>query len=207
MTDSQERAGLSRRSLLLRGALVAGAGLALAAGEIAGAGTALASTAQPNWGWCSLCGELYWAGKNFVGQGNCPAQSGDGHATPGINYTTIYNQATTKGLPSTPGYQDGWYWCQNCFALYWPGTNPTSSCPGGKGPNYNHSRGPSLEYAMIVNQLGDYQGGWNYCDACGCMYHSNNGWGTDSGLCWVNLGGSGAEHTHGSTWKYQVTYT
>lgn len=190
-----------------RGFLIgaAGAGLVAATGGllIAGQRAALALTLQPNWGWCSLCYQSYFGGSPFQGRGICPKQPGDGHATPGWNYSMVYNQGTTSGLPGTPGYQAGWRWCQYCYSPYWPPTNSNGNCPSAEG---EHSPGASFNYAMPVGLSGGYQGGWSPCLACSVLYHSNSGSGTDAGFCWVNYNRFGGKntHSHNGNWPYTL---
>lgn len=173
---------------------------------IASARPAVAATLQPNWAWCSLCSESYYGGSPFQGRGVCPRQPGDGHAKPATNYSQVYNQGTTSGLPGTPGYQSGWRWCHYCYALYWPGSNSNGDCPSAEG---EHAPGASYNYAVPVGLSGgSYQRGWNYCISCSCLYYSSGGTGTDGGFCWVNYNRFGGKntHTHGSTWPYALIH-
>jgi hypothetical protein len=176
---------------------VAGSGLLLASG------TARAASFQPNWAWCSLCSQAYYAGTAFRGDGDCPKQPGDGHAAPGWHYSMVYNQGTTGGLPGSPGYQNGWRWCQYCQSPYWPGTNAGGQCVASRG-NGSHSPGGSFSYAMPVGLSGGYQGGWSPCSACSALYHSGSGSGTRWGYCYVNANrfGGNVSHTPNGNWPY-----
>lgn len=200
MTDS--RLLVPRRSFLLGAAGTVAAGAVLA---VAGGRTASAASFQPNWGWCSLCSQSYWAGTAFRGQGDCPKQPGDGHAAPGWHYSMIFGQGTTSGLPGTPGYQSGWRWCQYCGSPYWPGTNAGGQCVAERGNGAHSSPGSSYVYAMAVGLSGSgYQHGWSPCIACSVLYHSNAGSGTDAGFCWVNSNRAGGKdtHSHNGNWPY-----
>lgn len=218
MTNGQQLAlpdgpvppGLTRRRLL-RG--LAGGVAAVTAGAVLldrpGAAQAAQrrSSLQGNWAWCSRCSEAYWATSAFKGTGDCPAQPYDGHVAPGWNYSLVFNQGTTGGLPGTPGYQSGWYFCSQCSALVWHGTNPAAACPG-DGGMHSHNLSNSYNYAVPVNIPGGaYQGGWNYCNACGCLYHSNAGPGTQAGYCWVvqnSTEGIRQQHVPGGSWPYEL---
>jgi len=213
MTGSAELELPGRRRFLR----TAGAGgLAVAGLLVASRNPAQATnlyTLQGNWAWCSLCSEVFYAGPNFTGQGVCPEQNGDGHANPqgvSFSYSMVYNQGTTGGLPGTPGYQSGWFWCRHCYSLWWPGNNPPGCCPAEYAPdNGQHSKGNSLTYAMPVGESGSgYQGGWNFCKSCGCQYHAG-GAGQDAGFCWVNsntLGLNKTTHSHGGSWPYKLIH-
>jgi hypothetical protein len=188
-----------------RGAIgLTAGGLLLAAGTRT-ARAANTSSLQGNWGWCSKCSEIYWATGAFKGSGDCPAQPYNGHVAPGWNYSEVYNQGTTGGLPGTPGYQSGWYFCSQCSALVWHGTNPAAACPG-NGGQHSHNLSHSYNYAVPVGITGPaYQGGWNFCNACGCLYHSNAGPGTQAGYCWVvwnSTEGIRQQHVPGGSWPY-----
>jgi hypothetical protein len=118
----------------------------------------------------------------------------------------IYNQGTTGGLPGTPGYQNGWRWCQYCYSQYWPGTNASGQCVASRGDG-SHSPGASFSYAMAVGLSGaGYQGGWSPCAACSTLYHSGSGSGTDWGYCYVNANrfGGKVSHSHNGNWPYVV---
>jgi hypothetical protein len=197
---------VSRRSLL-RGAVAGAGGLTLASLGLTVTGkTARASSLysiQADWAWCSLCSQAYYATGAFRGSGDCPKQPGDGHAAPGWHYSMVYGQGTTGGLPGTPGYQNGWRWCQYCYSPYWPGTNAGGQCVASRG-NGSHSPGASFSYAMPVGLSGGYQGGWSPCAACSTLYHSGSGSGTDWGYCYVNANrfGGKVSHSHNGSWPY-----
>jgi hypothetical protein len=162
---------------------------------------------QADWAWCSLCDELFFAGPGFRGQGVCPKQPGDGHASPsGVSYrySMVYSQATTPGLPGTPGYQAGWRFCAYCYSLYYAGSDSNGDCPSAQGEH----GGNSYNYAMPVGLSGPaYQGGWNYCKACSCLYHAG-GWGAAGPFCWVNYNrfGGSASHSPGGSWPYVLVH-
>jgi hypothetical protein len=215
MTDSsQDLSVLSRRRFLFGTAAAAGGAAVVAVTRQGSAQATNLYNLQGDWGFCTLCHEVFYAGPNFRGQGVCPKQSGDGHANPqgvSYNYSMVYNQATTSGLPGTPGYQSDWFWCRHCYALWWPGANPPGCCPAEYAPdNGQHSKGASYTYAMPVNISGaSYQGGWNFCDKCGTQYWSSGGPGTDAGFCWVNantLGSGKTTHSHGGSWPYKLIH-
>jgi hypothetical protein len=202
MTDRPVLETPMDRRRFLRGAAagltVAGGGL-LVASRTARAATAASYSLQPNWGFCSLCFQAYYGGSPFRGRGVCPRQPGDGHATPSSNYSMPYNE-------SGAGYQAGWRWCQYCYSLYWPGSNAGGQCVAERG-NGSHSPGASFSYAVPIGLPGSaYQHGWVWCAACSTLYHSNGGWGTDAGFCWVNSNrfGGKTSHSHGSATAYEL---
>jgi hypothetical protein len=200
MTDGQQLA-LSRRGFLRAATAGAAAaavtGLAVAGGRPA---RAVDYSLQVYWGHCVLCGEIFFAGSGFKGQGVCPAQPGDGHALGSSwKYSAVYNQGTTSGLPGTPGYQSGWFWCTYCYAMWWPGANPDGCCPAEKGANGQHAKGSSYTYAVPVGESGSsYQPDWQGCKDCGCQYYT-----LGTQYCWVNgqIGGSG-NHVPIGSWPY-----
>jgi hypothetical protein len=166
---------------------------------------------QGNWAWCSLCWSMFYAGGGFTGQGGCPAQPGSGHANPqgvSFNYSMIYGQGTTGGLPGTPGYQSGDLWCKNCESMFWPGFNGYDACVSERRSHDGHDGTGSFTYAMPVNISGPaYQGGWNICNGCGMYYHSNGGLGTAAGVCYRNsqIGGT-THHTPAGNWPYKAIH-
>jgi hypothetical protein len=212
MTDSHLLTDpLDRRTFLRRGgigaAAVTAAGLIITrTGTASAAPRARRSSLQGNWAWCQLCSEII---ASFRGSGTCPAQPYNGHAIGTWRYSEVYGQGTTGGLPNTPGYQAGWYFCSQCYALVYGGSNPAASCPG-NGGQHSHNLSGSYNYAMPVGITGPaYQGGWNWCNQCGCQYHSNQGWGYPAGFCWVvwnKSQGVYQNHNPGGAWPYTMIH-
>jgi hypothetical protein len=218
MTETPGQVRELGRRALLRNALITGAGAAaLAAISVPLASTADAAIFQPNWGFCTQCDEIFWAGGNFTSSGSCTANLGHSHTLGGTNYFTEYG-ASSSGNPADPsssGQQAGWRWCTACSALFWPGTS-NDRCPGtsvwidGRVEGFaNHDAG-TTNYAVPfgITNNSDYQGGWCYCHACGVLYWAGQ-WGKNAGVCLGNTGllTPPGPHLAGSSTHYQMIFT
>jgi hypothetical protein len=195
---------------MLRNTLIAGAGaIVLGAMSIPLASTAEAGTYQANWGWCTQCNEIFWAGSNFADAGVCPANGATNpHTLGGTNYSAMYN-FSTAGNPadtSSSGQQAGWRWCSSCSALVWKGTN--GPCPGnslvGAGDINPHSLGGTNYAVPFGIASSTYQDGWDYCLACGCLYWAD-GWDKAAENCFAAE--TNGPHTPGSDTHYQFIKT
>ena len=120
--DEGQRAidGISRRNVL-RGGLLAGAGLATV-GAVSGVltGTAKASTPnpQPDWGWCQYCATMWWTPGRSGSSCSSPEAPNGLHAvgSGSYNYYQVNNQSTDT---PTGNPQSDWYWCTKCQGLFW----------------------------------------------------------------------------------------
>jgi hypothetical protein len=167
--------GVSRRSLL-RGGLLAGAGLAtLGAASAVGTGTAKAAAAgsQSDWGYCIYCATMWWTpGKKNPCEGNSPnGQHGTGVGD--YNYTLLCN---VPGDTSGTNPQSGWTWCSDCDGLFWGQKN--SVCAGNPNETASpwfwnpHAVGSSTSYDINFgySTIESFQADWRWCTQCHLMF-------------------------------------
>jgi len=157
--------GISRRGIL-RGGLLAGAGVA-AVGAMSAVftGTAKATVSpQYGWGYCENCATMWWtAGRSSSVCANfnvTPNRHAVGSGS--FNYGP-YNGIA--GLVSSSNPQPNWRWCNACQGLFWGGGN------GGfcSGTGSTHVAG-GTNYDLY---WGSGQGGqayWRWCGLCSLLF-------------------------------------
>jgi hypothetical protein len=186
--------------MLLRGGLVAGAGLAVAGlgpvglAEVADAATTRAAASrgrpaavqpdttyqtQQDWAYCNNCGELWYTGNNTTGACTYAEMKGigGGHIkSPSFSYELRYNVSGTGG----PSYQPGWNWCHKCQCLFFANNVAGSACPYGDFAG-RHATG-GFPYSVLYNDVvsGSSQGDWWWCGLCQALF---NGAGGAGGSC------------------------
>jgi hypothetical protein len=173
--------GISRRSLL-RGGLLAGAGLAtIGTASAALTGTARASTPNPQYGWyfCIYCNSMFFG--DDAGVCISPG-SPDGRHWEGVGN---YNYGIANSDPEATGTsnpQGDWYWCPDCVCLFWGQSG--SVCAGNQNPitlTYrNHAIG-GTNYILNFGptDITNVQGGWHWCILCHNLFWP----GASSGFC------------------------
>jgi hypothetical protein len=207
--DEGQRAidGISRRNVL-RGGLLAGAGLATV-GAVSGVltGTAKASTPnpQPDWGWCQYCATMWWTPGRSGSSCSSPEAPNGLHAvgSGSYNYYQVNNQSTDT---PTGNPQSDWYWCTKCQGLFWGGS--TDDDPGvcwgntlfghvGGGTNYDlwHDKNPTTGVQLY----------WRWCENCYLLYYQGPS-GTTAGSCPGRLRDGSAYHTAGSSTVYDMEW-
>jgi hypothetical protein len=205
LADGQQAArGISRRSVL-RGGLLAGAGVATAGATSAVlSGTASAASTQNAWAHCTRCAALFWSGNGNFGVCPNPYLPSQSHALLGgtYNYSLDYDVA---GTDNTSRPQGNWRWCNQCYALFWgPSANQVciaNRMVDGLGP---HTPGtPSTSYAVpwgntSADTTTNPQGWWSWCGHCAELY-----WQGPSGL-WAGACATGEKHLVGSATIYDV---
>jgi hypothetical protein len=189
--------GISRRSML-RGGLLAGAGLAtISTASAALTGTARASTPNPQYGWyyCIYCSCMFFGNDAGV----CI-----GYASPNGRHwagSGQYNYGILNGLGSTAkdNPQGDWYWCPDCVCLFWGQSG--SFCAGNRNPltdaYRNHAiGGTNYDLNFGSTQAGQQQqGGWHWCTQCHNLFWPAPPLGqcvaglADSNLSGVHVGG------------------
>jgi hypothetical protein len=202
MTDETPVIPELNRRMLLRGGLVAGAGLAVAGLGTVGltgvAEAALTFQTQFYWAYCNDCTILWYTDNKTPGV--CPA--GGGHVkAPSFSYELRYKVSGTGG----PSYQPGWNWCTKCQCLFFANNASESSCPAIEfgGP---HTTG-GFAYSVLYNDAvaGSSQGGWSWCGQCQGLFNAAGGIG---GVCPGSIGGG--PHVSGSdkvkSLAYDVSY-
>jgi hypothetical protein len=184
--------GFSRRSVL-RGGLLAGAGVAAAgamSAVLTGAAKAATPDPQPGWGYCEYCAAMWWtAGESGSA---CPGTNAHGlhHVRSGSYNYTQYNGATSGSNP-----QVNWRWCGFCQGMFWGGF--TGLCYGNVQPGYHgpHKAG-ATNYNLSFNEapgLGsttDPQAYWRWCGLCSLLYWQGPS-GSTAGACAANIGNNG----------------
>jgi hypothetical protein len=211
MTDETPVIPELNRRMLLRGGLVAGAGLAVAGLGTFGlskAAEAVTFDTQPYWAFCHNCAVLWYTKNNT--NGVCTyalGHGGTGHAkSPSYSYGMWYNVSGTGG----PTHQPGWNWCSACQCLFYAanGNAVESVCPATAYFGGPHKTG-GFAYSMLYNDGvdGSTQGNWWWCGACQALFNSNAG----DGSCPAPNGGGPhvAGQTHPTIIKslaYDVSY-
>jgi hypothetical protein len=212
-TDEGQQAvdGVSRRSLL-RGGLLAGAGLATlgaASGVLTGTAKAATTNPQPSWAFCRYCSVMWWEPGSHAA---CTGSGSDGHhgvANGSYEYAIMFNQAgaTTKSDP-----QSGWTWCSLCEGLFWGKANSfcAGNLPGLSDVYGPHTVGSTTNYALYSGYASadGLQSDWRWCTQCHLLFWS--GGNANGGACPAyDNNGSGydynSEHTGGGT-NYDSLY-
>jgi hypothetical protein len=200
--------GVSRRSLL-RGGLLAGAGLAtLGAASGVLTGTAKAATnPQPGWGFCIYCSTMWWVadGSSSACSGNTPNKH-HSVANGSDDYAILFSDAdaTPTGNP-----QSGWTWCKACQGLFWGQTKSlcagnASQAPGEAEYLNPHVPGSGTNYALYSGGGSTgIQSGWRWCTQCHLLFWPGINY-TDGGSCPAFIDDDGgysfnSEHTGGGT--------
>jgi len=173
---------VSRRGIL-RGALLAGAGVATVGAVSAGLpGTANAATPDPQvgWGFCYQCNAMFWVAQQ--GSSWCAGSRDNRHAfgQGGYNYG-LPNSET--GLSSQTNPQAGWRYCTLCRSLCWGGNG--RPCAGNDYGHGYHSPGATiydLYFGIGVNSTSQPQAGWRYCGLCSLLYYQGPS-GNSAGAC------------------------
>jgi hypothetical protein len=178
--------GFSRRSVL-RGGLLAGAGVAtVGAMSAVLTGTAKAATPdpQPGWGYCRYCATMWWtAGESGS---HCPgSDTPDGlhHVSSGSYDYRQYNGASSGSSP-----QVNWRWCSACQGMFWG----TGVCYGNTRPGdyYGPHTAGTTNYNLYFNGGGlnsttDPQAYWRWCGLCSLLYWQGSS-GSTAGACAAN---------------------
>lgn len=206
----QPMGGISRRSVL-RGGLLAGAGVA----TVGAASTVFTETAkadsgrQPTWLFCPYCRSLWWGGGNS--QGACPATglthgTGSGDYEYGVDYGIA-------GLDNNTDPQPGFRFCNQCFGLFWKGR--AGYCYGNVqgGVVGSHHAGSTTDYDLTYGgpnpAITNPQPGWRWCGSCSLIYWQGSS-GSEAGTCAGNATPSGfGPHGVGSStmyWMYWYGY-
>jgi hypothetical protein len=177
MTDETPVIPELNRRMLLRGGLVAGAGLAVAGLGTVGltrAAEAVTFDTQFYWAYCNNCASLWYTDNNTAGA--CAYaiahDGGVGHVkNPSFSYELRYNVSGTGGPP----YQPGWNWCHKCQCLFYTNNGTDGTCPAGDfaGP---HATG-GLAYSVLYNDAvsGSSQGSWWWCGLCQGLFYGVGG--------------------------------
>jgi hypothetical protein len=205
MTDETPVIPELNRRMLLRGGLVAGAGLA-----VAGLGTlgltrvaeAVTFDTQFYWAYCANCAVLWYTDNNTAGVCDYAVEylnePRGGHIkSPSFSYELRYNVSGTGG----PSYQSGWNWCSACQSLFFAadGHAAESACPA--AANFGPHKTGGFAYSALFNDVvsGSSQGGWWWCGQCQGLFNAADGIG---GWC-----PGGSAHISGpGSYKYDVSY-
>lgn len=116
---------------------------------------------QPNWRWCDNCQGLFYG----PGQPTSSCPAGGTHTAAEVSRSGNYSLA--HDLPTPPGYQDNWSWCNKCQGLYWGLGVHESSCPAGDRHAAPADSG-SWNYSLPHNAAPSpaMQPDWRWCDKC-----------------------------------------
>jgi hypothetical protein len=190
MTDETPAIPELNRRRLLRGGLVAGAGLA-----VAGLGTfgltrvaeAVTFDTQFYWAYCNNCASLWYTDNNTAGVCTYAVYkhgSGGHIKSPSFSYELRYNVSGTGG----PSYQPGWNWCGKCQCLFFANNATYSACPATDFTG-NHTTG-GLAYSVLYNDAvsGSSQPNWWWCGQCQGLFYSSDNVG---GYCPATQDGAG----------------
>jgi hypothetical protein len=182
--DEGQRAvdGISRRSVL-RGGLLAGAGVAtVGAMSAVFTGTAKATASpQYDWGYCEYCATMWWtlgqSSSACADTSNARTQPYEHAVSSGSYNYGLYNGKS--GLVNSSNPQPNWHWCSNCQGLFWGGD--TGVCASGGADHIPHVAG-GTNYDLY---WGSGQGGqayWRWCGLCSLLYWQGAS-GSDGGYC------------------------
>jgi hypothetical protein len=82
------------------------------------------ATHQDDWRFCQKCASIYYQGDNPDPKGVCPA--GGQHSLQGFNFSLSHD------IPVDADHQDGWRFCNKCWAMYYDAGDPLNKgfCPG-----------------------------------------------------------------------------
>ncbi len=210
----QEIRGLTRRAVVRNGLMVGlgTAAVVAASAPLAGrarAGASIpASLASPsttaqtqeNWYWCDVCQGMWYGGyKDSNGNikgGVCPYGDGVPHA--GLNAYTTSNYYFYYGAVANSNWQGNWWWCGNCYIMYWGGTS-AGVCPANGGAH----TGPSSRESYVTwigNGTNGGQTGWRYCRNCHSMFWAGTS-GTNTSNTYCPDGGN---HTLAGSHNYPI---
>lgn len=193
---------ISRRSLL-RGGLLAGAGVAtVGAMSAVLTGTAKASTPNPQYGWgfCHYC-NVMWYTPGQSGSACAYPHSGGRHAVASgsLNYG-LHN--SMPGLVNTSDPQPNWSFCSSCQGLFWTGN--LGVCAGNwNGTVFSGHVTGRTNYDMYFNTTG--QAYWRWCTLCSLLYYQGSNSEAPVGACPSAILSGGASHLGGDT-IYDVGY-
>lgn len=199
----QATGGLSRRSVL-RGGLLAGAGLAtIGTASAVLTGTAKASIAnpQPQWSYCVYCQNMYHG--LFTGQCAANPEGGNIHefAAGFFNYEIYYGSEYSN----TSNPQGNWNWCSSCACLFHVGGD-NGGCFGqwsGYLQSYQSHLTGAVNYQLNWGGPGasNLQTGWLYCSYCQVLYYPQGG---SNGFCIINPSGV---HDGSGSFKYDIYHS
>lgn len=172
-TDEELQAivGIKRRTLL-RGGLLAGAGV-VAAGAMSAVltGTAQAATPnpQPGWAWCEWCSTMFWSAG--TASSYCASPFHSRHAVKSDTFNYQHYNDGGSGLGNTTNPQANWFWCGGCQGMFW-GPSAKNACAS---PDGAHKAGSKTNYYIYINEdsgsnSADPQPYWNWCGLCGLLY-------------------------------------
>lgn len=196
---------ISRRSLL-RGGLLAGAGVAtVGAASAIFTGTAKAGTdPQAGWAYCVFCHNMWWTAGNPNAGGVCLGNPyASVHASGASTYDyTINNNESGRTINTNP--QANWTWCSYCESLFWGQAN--SLCAGNQnfitGVYDPHAVGSSTSYDLYWGLPGttNRQTGWRWCSVCHVLFYPAAG-SANGGTCAVfdHNTGEWLQHQGGTT--------
>jgi hypothetical protein len=212
MTDETPVIPALNRRMLLRGGLVAGAGLAIAGlGTVGLTGVAEAAVTfqtQFDWAYCANCASLWYTGNKTAGVCDYAVEylnePRGGHVkSPSFSYELRYNVSGSGG----PSYQAGWNWCSACQCLFYANVEylSTNYCPADLGEPHKFG---GLAYSVLYNDAvtGSSQAGWWWCGQCQGLFNSSTGIG---GWCPSPLGGAHSAITESGkldSLAYDVSY-
>ena len=212
MTDETPVIPVLNRRMLLRGGLVAGAGLAVAGlGTVGLTGVAEAATpdvtfqTQFDWAYCANCAGLWYTNNNTTGACTYARYNygSGGHVkVPSFSYEVRYNVSGTGG----PSYQPGWDWCSACQSLFYGKGKAAGCCPA--AADWGVHKGGGFAYSVLYNDVvpGSSQGSWWYCFNCTALFNVDYGVG---GRC-AGYRGQGAHENYvlggATSYAYDVSY-
>jgi hypothetical protein len=185
-TDERQQVvgGISRRSLL-RGGLLAGAGVAtLGTASAILTRTAKANTPNPQlgWAWCAWCGTMFWPEAGFWGLCAAPQSTTGNHwLKSGTSDYELSNDLGGNG----PNPQPNWNWCARCMGLFWgPGNSRYGSCLGHPaGTDTSHFAGSSTSYYLYSSAQPQSQPYWRWCGFCDLLFWGGSSSGLQAGYC------------------------
>ena len=202
MDESQQATGGPSRRSVLRGGLLAGAGLATigtASAVLTGTAKASVLNPQPQWSYCIYCQNMYHEPQTG---GACVATSEDHVYGAGyFNYDIYYGSEYSN----TSNPQGNWNWCRACSCLFHVGGDnggcfgQVSFITGNYGP---HLTG-TLNYQLNWGGPGasNLQTGWLYCFYCHVLYYPKGG---SNGYCCISPSG---EHDGSGSFNYDVHHS
>jgi hypothetical protein len=195
-TDEGQRAigGFSRRSVL-RGGLLAGAGVAtMGAMSAVLTGTAKATdNPQTGWGYCHYCATMFWVAGAATSACEGSPNLRHNAASGSYNYGLINSQ---PGLNNNSKPQPNWRWCAPCQGLFWGGFGGV--CFAASAPGEPHVAG-GTSYDLYFNEPGNLgvttnpQAYWRWCIFCSLLYWQGPS-GQSAGVCPAQPFGVGSAH-------------
>ena len=201
--QGQQASHQTSRRTLLRGALIAGAGIAtfggITAARPATANAATTPNPQPGWGQCIYCSTMFWVAEASLSHCASSSSLNGTHAVGSGTYNYDINNGVSGNGQSNP--QVGWHYCTACKGMCWGVSN--GYCMGTLD---DHQGGPTvyaLNWGQPVSQKPPpvLQANWRYCGKCALLYWQGPT-GNSAGAC-----PSGGEHTAGSPTIYDVLWS